>query len=408
MNNNKVLNPLSSNKNVLFTSPLEYKNIFLTRTGVFNDKNNSFLECILSSYFSEYSSETPQNKNNIFTEFKKKIYSKDILNKEQKYYKYFYNNIRECFETLYKCIKNLNENENESLKDIKDKLYLKIIKDKISPNIILYDVITDLLPIDIIKDQILNDENSNKNIFEYREKILNNTMEYISTLKILSEIEEKRSEIIKNAIVDFINTILIDIEEDIFKFYLSKITNIDCTEENIKIICKNLNINIYFIDFKTRLPFELFCDIQKYENPLSIIILKLENNFEIIGKLESKNKIKKIFDINEILIERINAFLFNRKILEDKYSDLLKYIKEETIPKTPNNSENNSDKDDTENKENKQNDEYHNEKNNSEDKNNNEDKNEDNEEDNEEDNKEENNKNDEDDKNIEETKNNLY
>lgn len=353
MNNNKVLNPLFSNKNVLFTSPLEYKNIFLTRTGVFNDKNNSFLECVLSSYFSEYSTETPQNKNNIFTEFKKKIYSKDSLNKEEKYYKYFYNNICECFETLYKYIK--NSNENDSLKDIKDKVYLKIIKDKISPNIILYDVIKDLLPIDILKDQILNNsENLNKNISEYRKKIINNTLEYISTLKILSEIEEKRSEIIKNAIIDFINTILTDIEEDIFKFYLSKITNIDCTEENIQIICKNLNINIYFIDCKTRLPFELFCDIQNYENPLSIIILKLENNFEIIGKLESKNKIKKIFDINEIIIKRIKAFLFNRKTIEDEYSDLLKYIKEEKIPKTPNNSENNSDKDDKEDKENKE------------------------------------------------------
>ena len=66
MKNNRILNPLSLNKNVLFTSPLEYKNIFLTRTGVFNDKNNSFLECILTSYFPDYSSETQQNKNNIF------------------------------------------------------------------------------------------------------------------------------------------------------------------------------------------------------------------------------------------------------------------------------------------------------------------------------------------------------
>ena len=141
--------------------------------------------------------------------------------------------------------------------------------------------------------------------------------------------------------MDLFNTILNYIDEDVFKYYLTKITNIECNEENILLISDVLNINIYFIDSTTRLPV-LIEDKQKYKNSQSLIILKVENNFEIVGKLLTKNKIKNIFLKDETIIKKLNAFLFDNKKLKKDYPDLLKY-KEVLCPPPPNNSLNNSD-----------------------------------------------------------------
>ena len=370
VNKNKILSSLPVNKNVIFNSPIENKNIYLTRTGVFKDNDNSFTECILTSYFPEYSNETYENKGNFFMDLKKKLSTKSEWINDKKYYKYFYNNIQECFELLYKYITDVSENKLESLKIINNKIYLKIIKNKISKKLPLFEILTEIFPINDIKDVILVDfENSPNSILDFKNTIKNNLAKYISSLEILSEIEKKRCGIIKENITDLFETILSDVEENVFKFYLSKIPVMECNKKNILNICEKLKINIYFIDSDTRLPFVNEDNIQTYENPLSIIILKIQNNFEIIGKLESKNKIKKIFSKDEILIKRIDAFLFDKKIVEAEYPELLKHMKddlfEKKIPVTPNNSEEDEtstedknetdeeDKNETENKEQK-------------------------------------------------------
>ena len=339
------LNSLEVNKNVVFTTPFEDENTCLTRKGVLYDSNNSFSECIISSFCSEYTYENEENRNKIFTEFKRKLFLKSNWVNNEKFYKYFYNTIHNCCTTLYKYVEDNLKDKNNSenlLKDIDNKIFLKIIKNKIIKNIPLFEVLFEIFSINDIKDKILVDsENKNKSINKYKNTIIKKLNKYIASLDILSEIEKKKYNIIEESILDLFNTILNYIDEDVFKYYLTKITNIECNEENIVLISDVLNINIYFIDSTTRLPV-LIEDKQKYKNSQSLIILKVENNFEIVGKLLTKNKIKNIFLKDETIIKKLNAFLFDNKKLKKDYPDLLKY-KEVLCPPPPNNSLNNSD-----------------------------------------------------------------
>ena len=93
-------------------------------------------------------------------------------------------------------------------------------------------------------------------------------------------------------------------------------------------ISKKLNINIYFVDSETRLPF-LFDQKQIFKDRKSVIVLKIDNRYETIGFLLPHDKIQRLFDYNENIINKINMFLFDKNKLLKNYPDLIAYIQKD-------------------------------------------------------------------------------
>ena len=68
---------------------------------------------------------------------------------------------------------------------------------------------------------------------------------------------------------------------------------------------------------------------QMFKNDKSVIIVKINDNFEIIGRLYKQNKIKRDFENDDLLIKKINMFLFNPEKVKDIYPELIKYLPDE-------------------------------------------------------------------------------
>jgi hypothetical protein len=101
---------------------------------------------------------------------------------------------------------------------------------------------------------------------------------------------------------------------------------------DLKSLCKKLERNIYFFDSVTRLP--IFP--KKFETELtlplvykkSILILVLENGYELLGRLHEDKRVQRDFTHKDRIIKRVHSFLYDHEKLERKYPKLMIYIKD--------------------------------------------------------------------------------
>jgi len=311
INEHRELKLLPVNKSVLFQTPLETDNVCVVRTGVYSDQNNSFIHAFLSGYSKEYYNLETSEKDKFILKFKKTIFDKKSWNNDKKYFKYFSKNVNDTFLLIYKFIEKVIKEDQDvkgELSRISDKITLNIIKNIILKNINLFDLMTELLPIELLKD-ILDIEGSNFSIKIYKENVLFNLNKNLDDIEIFDEIEEKRVKFIKDNINKLFIFILDEIDEDLFKFYVNRSKMLP--ENNIlNILTNKLNRNIYFIDSDTRLPI-MVDNKQLYDKEnKNIILLKINNNYEILGQLLKGNKIKREFESEDYLVLQINKLLF--------------------------------------------------------------------------------------------------
>lgn len=328
MNKQLELQLLSPNKSVFFTSPLEDKKTCLSRTGVIHDDENSFIHAVLGAYSKEYFNLNSKDKSSFLSNFKKSIYEKKNWKNDKKQYLFFAEGINDCYISLKKNIKRISESQTvdkDKLNSIKNKIALKIIKHMVLKNINLYDLIVDVMDVKFIFD---DKEIEDYSISSYKKLINKHIDEKLESVEILKRIDEKRSEFIKKGIVNFFNAILDKVEDQAYKMYLYKIKRVKCDSETLVSLSRILKRNIYFVDSETRLPY-IFDETQKNNHDKSVIILKIKNDFEIIGKLYSGNKIKNDFDREDLIIKKIKMFIYEPEKIKYNYPELSKYVGDE-------------------------------------------------------------------------------
>lgn len=301
MKKEKELNILEPNKTVVFTTPISLKNTCLVRTGVINNDNSSLLHSILLSYSKDYFYMDNKNRVKILNKLKINIFDKEKFDVDN--FLNFKNRFFEVFEIFYNHITNNEE--------IKDKNIEKIVKNICNNE--LHDIICELIPLEDFKNiSLVKDE-----------KIFFNVEPFLDNLDILKYIEKEKSEYIKKNIKQIINNVIIEIEKDEYKIYLDNILK---DTDSINKISKCLKLNIYFIDYKTRLPF-LFSSNQSFKNNKSIIVLKLENTYENIGLLLEENKVQREFKLEkDEIIKKIHTFLLFPEKINKKYPELVSYL----------------------------------------------------------------------------------
>ena len=301
MKKDKELNALEVNKTVVFATPISEKNKCLVRTGTINTDGSSLLHSILLSYSKDYFYMDNKNRIKFLNKLKVNIFNKEKFDKNN--FEKFKNKFFKVFEKFYNYI-----NMKEEIKE-----------EKIVNNIItheLHDIICELIPLEDFKNISLV-KKEDQTFFEIES--------YLNNLDILNYIDKEKSNFIKKNIKEIVNNVIVEIEKEEYNNYLCTIFK-DIDIDVIDQISKCLKINIYFIDYKTRVPF-LFDTKQSFKNNKSVIILKLENSYENIGLLLEENKVQREFKLEkDEIIKKINTFLLFPEKINRKYPELSSYL----------------------------------------------------------------------------------
>jgi hypothetical protein len=297
MKESQKLQLLETNKTVTFKSKISDSNTCLVRTGVINNDGNSLLHAILMSSSKDYFYMDEKNKINFLEKVKNNIFTKKKFYGNQDNYLTFKNILIDYF---YEINKFFTKSENNPIEDSKLRKIIKNIKiHEVS------DFIFDLITFEDLKD-ILTTHQNNDEYKNYKDNVVNNLNNFLNSLEILKKIDNEKSDYIKNNIVKIIIEVIDNVDDIIFKQNYKNNLN-DINTDIINTIINYFKINVYFIDSETRLPFSF--EEQNYKNKKSIILLKIENNFESLGLLLSQDRVQRDFIKDDKLIRKIRTIL---------------------------------------------------------------------------------------------------
>ena len=116
-----------------------------------------------------------------------------------------------------------------------------------------------------------------------------------------------------------------------YENYLNSITD---TKENVDrytldLISKRLDRNIFFIDSKTRMPYQEGGHRQ-YKKRKSVILMWIaDSHYEVVGCLQENNRVQREFSFDDPLIVKIYTFLCNPKKVPKTFPMLIPYLPKE-------------------------------------------------------------------------------
>jgi len=124
-----------------------------------------------------------------------------------------------------------------------------------------------------------------------------------------------------------------------YKNYAESIkdTKEDVDSNSIEFISSRFNREVYFIDGVARLPYDVVQSEQLSRNnntKKSIILVRINNHYEILGRLLPGNKVQREFDNKDPLIVKITMFLREPERIRFNYPQLNKYLTRSPIRKT--------------------------------------------------------------------------
>jgi hypothetical protein len=313
------LNLISSNKTLVFYSPIEGDDILVRTGNIFN--NFTFFHCFLQSYSKKYHLMKDNDKNNfalnLYKIFVKKTWSKKTFDIKEFKVKLI-ENLTEFYEFI--------NNEKIQTLDNNVKNILKKIS-KTNKNIqIYYKLITQLFSLkeDFIENILNCDINSYK---EYSEKILNNSVIHLKNKKEIQTIDKNRSLYIIRIVVQFLNIFIEQTEKYIYKSFKNKINN-NIDSDIIDFISDKFKTNIFILNSENRMPCsEDYYNI-KSRNSIILMYHKKSNIYEIVGKLLAGNKIKRNFKYDDDIIDKLKTFILYPEKIYKKYKELETYLPE--------------------------------------------------------------------------------
>jgi hypothetical protein len=291
-----ILSDILINKTVTFYSPLGGVNEVLVRTCA-SKSNSSFYHSLFYAYSKEYVSKDENGRGVLINKLQESL-SKNIDTRRS--------NIQVEFE------KTLNTVIEELYTDAKTK---DIIKDK---DIETFNLIREMISLGDFRKHILIDC-SNYSINICKEKIIYNSQHYYKKVfyNLPEKIDKERVKYYVSKLKNILSDVLDKSEQLVSNNYLNNITI-----NNINIISERLGRDIYVLSKTTRLPVMK----PKYKHQKSIIVLNNEDNYEVIGRLLSGNRIQREFSSDDPLISKMYTFLYHPNKIIEKYPHLTSYI----------------------------------------------------------------------------------
>jgi hypothetical protein len=318
----KHLNELPSNKTVVFYSPIEGPDV-LVRFGTPNN-NLSLFHAILNGCSKEYAKLDSEGKMKLSEKYSKDI--NDLLYKKQweeevsKNKESFQNNINDILCDFYKYVTKDEKCRHNSTKDIID---------NIGKNIESYKIISELVKLENFENDILPaayEKCKSKSLEMCKKIIIEETNTFCQQIfdSMGDSLDEPRKKFCMDKISNLISQIIEQSDKKSYKKYLRSFRDRSLLMDSYTadILCETFNCNIYFLNYKNRMPHKIQDTQGTKEN--SIVLLQFENHYETVGKLLENKKIQRKFNNEDSLISIITTFLYKPRNIAKKYPHLIK------------------------------------------------------------------------------------
>jgi len=309
------------NKTVVFETPLAEEEDVFVRTGVLKSKY-PILHCILHATLKEYVEMEQDDRENYANGILNSMHqgiSMDAwskLNNGLDARVSFENMLTSSVKSLYSFISK-EEEKYLTVKPARTIVSKFIGRDPASSsyknNMYIYNIIFDILTVkdltDIILPSVFKEVLSIK---EYKEKIISKVQKFLSKNDILNSANREKAESFKKKIIDFMTELIDQSEKEAYNEYnlLKRNKTEIVSKQTLETYSNYFKKNIFILDSINRMPNISLCtsiDNKKYK---SIILLQINDSiFEVVGKLEVGNRIRREFDYDDILSEtlRLNS-----------------------------------------------------------------------------------------------------
>ena len=322
------LSLLPINKTVVFYTPIEGKDV-LVGTGTIPD-GSSFLHAVLHAHSKEYMGMNDNGRKKVANKLRGTLVSKmdrerwENLSDGVVAKIPFQENITSLLYDVYRYI--------EDGKPGKTKISRKIIRGLLKDNETNFKLIFDMMPLSEFEKNLLPqsyDQSADRNIKFCSEKILKNTKEYYSSLfRKFSNVGREKVKYCVDKLMGLMKEVLLRAEEKAYSDYVDTLTSSDVMvdEYMVRLLSNRINRNIYLIDSKNRLPYELGKE-EKEEKEKSIVILWLGGTqYEAVGRLLAGNRVQREFELDDSLVVRIRTFLYHPERVPQEYPNLIPYL----------------------------------------------------------------------------------
>jgi hypothetical protein len=333
---------LSVNKTVVFTSPLEDSDEVLVRTGTIS-QGSSFFHAVLHAYSKEYINMNKTERMNYVRKLRASMVGKIDKDSWEELAGGTIAKIG-CKELLYKTLKNFDNFLTEKNDKIRGKCTRKIVKMLITnkDELEVYKVILTLVPIEFLINNILPKSYKNSESLSLKDTnncIIKDSVAYLNSLEEMKMVDNDKKEYLSNVFMMLLKVICSETYKESYKNYAESIkdTKEDVDSNSIEFISSRFNREVYFIDGVARLPYDVVQSEQLSRNnntKKSIILVRINNHYEILGRLLPGNKVQREFDNKDPLIVKITMFLREPERIRFNYPQLNKYLTRSPIRKT--------------------------------------------------------------------------
>lgn len=333
----ETLQLLPANKTVVFYSPVEGKDV-LVRTGTIGE-GSCFYHALLHAYSKEYVSMDIKGRKKFVQRLRSSMALKVGKNRWESLSNGliakipFQESINEILNDFYRFISRGKTGRTKSVR----KVIREIIKEDNEDDIEAYKLVTEMIPLeDGFEKTILPsayEKCSDDVISKCKKVILKTAINYYRNQfkELEGQLEQERIDFYISKLEKLVNSVINEAESSSYSEYIESLQ--DATMEvdsyTIGLISDKFNRDIYFIDARNRMPYRDGGNDNIKKRKSIIVMWTGGCHYEIVGRLLPGNIIKRDFDFNDTLIDRIYTYLYKPEKIPDKYPNLISFLPKE-------------------------------------------------------------------------------
>jgi hypothetical protein len=330
------LSQLTTNKTVIFYSPISEPGETLVRTGTIGEGSclfHSILHACSKEYVEYDITERMEYVKNLRANMARQIDKKgweEIGNGTISKLP-FQENVNMFIKNIYKFLK--SKKYRSTNKNIKNIIEILIGDDNTKKE--AYAVLTELIPFkkgfehNILPKSYKQCED--RKIQDCKGVIKTESLKYIAkyAASLIETLSDKQLVQIKKMVDIFLDVIMDEAEHFAYKTYIHTLKTVseEIDQQTIDVISNKFDIDIYFIDCSTRMPYQNASSENNLKKRKSVIVLWInENHYEIIGKLLTENRVQREFRPDDPLIKKLYMFLREPENVCKTYPDISSYV----------------------------------------------------------------------------------
>jgi hypothetical protein len=327
-----TLTILPENKTVVFYSPIEGKDV-LVRTGTITE-GSCFFHALLHAYSKDYVSMNVGGRVKFVKRLRSSISRKIDKGKWETLSKGliakipFQENVNTILLDFYRYISRGGSGRTQSVRKIIRKI---IIDDK--SDVEAYKLVAEMIPIENgFEKSILPssyEKCDDQGISKCKKTIVDYSIRYYKKefSKLDGQLNDERIKYYINKLELFIKAVVDEAENSAYTEYIESLhdASMEVDSYTIGLISEKFNRDIYFIDSRTRMPYNI--NSENIRKRKSILIMWTGgSHYEIIGRLLPGNRIQREFEFKDSIIQRVHTYLYRPENIPNKYPNLIPYL----------------------------------------------------------------------------------